>query len=71
MLVPKDKILFTVDFIPVETVQFRDMPDGYLPDWFASLERVLGMDWDRMIPGHPFAGAGWEPRTMSGISCST
>ncbi len=33
MLLPKEKLLFTVDFIPIETVQFRDMPDGYLPDW--------------------------------------
>jgi glyoxylase-like metal-dependent hydrolase (beta-lactamase superfamily II) len=56
MLVPREKILFTVDFIPVQTVQFRDMPDGYLPDWFDSLDRVLALDWDRMIPGHPYAG---------------
>jgi len=56
MLIPKDKILFTVDFIPIETVQFRDLPDGYLPEWFDSLDRVLAMDWDRMIPGHPYAG---------------
>src|SRR4030095_2259601 len=34
MLVPKDKILFTVDFVPIETVHWRDMPDGFLPDWF-------------------------------------
>lgn len=56
MLVPKEKIVFTVDFIPIEAVQFRDLPDGYLPDWFDSLDRVLAMDWDRMIPGHPYAG---------------
>ncbi len=56
VLVPKDKILFTVDFIPIETVQFRDMPDGFIPDWFESLDRVLALDWDRMIPGHPYAG---------------
>lgn len=56
MLVPKDKILFAVDFIPIDTVQFRNMPDGYLPDWFGSLDRVIAMDWDRMIPGHPYAG---------------
>ena len=56
MLLPREKILFTVDFIPIETVQFRDMPDGYLPDWFDSLDRVLALDWDRMIPGHPYAG---------------
>jgi glyoxylase-like metal-dependent hydrolase (beta-lactamase superfamily II) len=54
--VPQDRILFTVDFIPIETVQFRNMPDGYLPDWFDSLDRVLAMEWDRMIPGHPYAG---------------
>jgi glyoxylase-like metal-dependent hydrolase (beta-lactamase superfamily II) len=56
MLLPKEKILFTVDFIPIETVQFRDMPDGYLPDWFDSLDRVLALDWTTMIPGHPYAG---------------
>jgi glyoxylase-like metal-dependent hydrolase (beta-lactamase superfamily II) len=56
MLVPQDKILFAVDFIPIETVHFRNMPDGYLPDWFDSLDRVLMLDWDRLIPGHPYAG---------------
>lgn len=53
---PQERLLFTVDFIPIETVQFRNMPDSYLPDWFESLDRVLAMDWDRMIPGHPYAG---------------
>lgn len=56
MLVPQDNILFAVDFIPIDSVQFRNMPDGYLPDWFESLDRVLAMDWDRLIPGHPYAG---------------
>jgi glyoxylase-like metal-dependent hydrolase (beta-lactamase superfamily II) len=56
MLLPREKILFTVDFIPIQTVQFRDLPDGYLPDWFDSLDRVLALDWTQMIPGHPYAG---------------
>jgi glyoxylase-like metal-dependent hydrolase (beta-lactamase superfamily II) len=56
MRVPKDRLIFTVDFIPIETVQFRNMLDGYLPDWFNSLDRVIAMEWDRMIPGHPYAG---------------
>jgi len=56
MLLPREKLLFAVDFIPIETVQFRDMPDGYLPDIFDSLDRVLALDWERMIPGHPYAG---------------
>lgn len=56
MLIPRDRILFAVDFIPIETVNFRNMPDSYLPDWFDSLDRVLAMDWDRLVPGHPYAG---------------
>lgn len=56
MLLPKEKLLFVVDFIPFQGVLFRDLPDGYLPDWFDSLDRVLALDWDRMIPGHPYAG---------------
>jgi glyoxylase-like metal-dependent hydrolase (beta-lactamase superfamily II) len=56
MRLPTERLLFTVDFIPIETVQFRNMLDGYLPDWFDSLDRVLALEWDRMIPGHPYAG---------------
>jgi glyoxylase-like metal-dependent hydrolase (beta-lactamase superfamily II) len=56
MRLPKERLLFTVDFIPIETVHFRNMLDGFLPDWFDSLDRVLAMEWDRMIPGHPYAG---------------
>ena len=56
MLLPKEKIIFTVDFIPIETVHFRNMLDGFVPEWEDSLKRVLAMDWERMIPGHPYAG---------------
>jgi glyoxylase-like metal-dependent hydrolase (beta-lactamase superfamily II) len=50
---PKEKLLFAVDFISVESLNFRAMPDSYLPDWHDSLKRVIAMDWDRLIPGHP------------------
>jgi len=56
VLLPKEKILFAVDFVPVQAVMFRDMPDGYLPDWFASIDRVLALDWTTLIPGHPGPG---------------
>jgi glyoxylase-like metal-dependent hydrolase (beta-lactamase superfamily II) len=54
--VPKDRIIFTVDWIPLQALQFRDMPDTFLPDYFEGFDRVLAMDWDRMIPGHPGPG---------------
>ena len=56
MILPKDKLAFTVDFVPVESVGFRDFPDGFFPDWMDSLDRVVALDWERMIGGHPFPG---------------
>jgi glyoxylase-like metal-dependent hydrolase (beta-lactamase superfamily II) len=56
MLLPKEKLLFAVDYVAVETVGFRDFPDGYFPDLFDSLDRTVALDWERMIGGHPFPG---------------
>lgn len=57
MRLPKEKIIFAVDFIPVQALPFRNMPDTTNPlDWRDSLKRVAAMDWTRMIPGHPAAG---------------
>ena len=56
MILPKDKLAFTVDFVSVESVGFRDFLDGFFPDWLDSLDRVVALDWERMIGGHPYAG---------------
>ena len=56
MRLPKEKIIFAVDFIPIQTLIFRNMPDSWPLEWEQSLKRVLAMDWERMIPGHPYAG---------------
>jgi glyoxylase-like metal-dependent hydrolase (beta-lactamase superfamily II) len=56
MRLPKEKLLFAVDFVSVQSLNFRNMPDSYLPDWNESLKRVLALDWDRVIPGHPGPG---------------
>jgi glyoxylase-like metal-dependent hydrolase (beta-lactamase superfamily II) len=57
MRLPKEKLIFTVDFIPIEGVQFRNIPDNASPiEYEESLKKVLAMDWERMIPGHPGAG---------------
>ena len=52
MRFPKERILFAVDFIPVETLAFRDFPDGYINDWIDSLRKVETMDFDILAPGH-------------------
>src|SRR5438552_1495445 len=58
MRLPKDKILFAVDFIPVGTMPGRAMIDSYPIEWEDSLKKVLAMDWDTLIPGHPGAPGG-------------
>ena len=52
MRFPKERILFAVDFIPVESLAFRDFPDGYINDWIDSLRKVETMDFDILAPGH-------------------
>jgi glyoxylase-like metal-dependent hydrolase (beta-lactamase superfamily II) len=56
MRLPKEKLIFTVDFIPVESVHFRNMPDSWPIEWEDSLRKVLALDWDRMLTGHPYKG---------------
>jgi glyoxylase-like metal-dependent hydrolase (beta-lactamase superfamily II) len=56
MLLPKQKLLFAVDFIPVGSVPGRGMIDFYPADIQDSFKRVLAMDWERLIPGHPGPG---------------
>ena len=56
MRLPKQKILFAVDFVSLGSVPGRGMIDSYPLEWEESLKKVLAMDWDRLIPGHPGPG---------------
>jgi glyoxylase-like metal-dependent hydrolase (beta-lactamase superfamily II) len=56
MRLPREKIIFAVDFIPVASVPGRGMIDSYPLEWEESLKTVLAMDWERLIPGHPAPG---------------
>jgi len=58
MRLPKQKVLFAVDFIPVGSVPGRGMIDSYPVEWEDSMKKVLAMDWDKLIPGHPGAPGG-------------
>ena len=57
MLLPKEKILFAVDFNSLGAVPSRlAINDSYPVEWEASLKRTLALAWDRQIPGHPGPG---------------
>jgi hypothetical protein len=56
MRLPLQKIIFAVDFIPVGSLPGRGIIDSHPLEWEESLKKVLTMDWDRLIPGHPGPG---------------
>ena len=56
MWLPKEKIIFTVDWLPVGSLPGRGMIDSYPLEWEDSIKKVLAMDWERLIPGHPGPG---------------
>ena len=53
MRLPKEKIVFIVDTIPVGSVPGRGFIDIYPLETEEFIKQVLAMDWERMIPGHP------------------
>ena len=55
---PKERILFVVDLLPVGQIPGRGMIDFYPLEAENSIKQIMAMDWERLIPGHPGAG-GW------------
>ena len=55
MRLPKEKIIFVVDTIPVGSMPGRGMIDFFPLETEIFMKRVLALDWERLIPGHPGA----------------
>jgi len=56
MRLPKEKLVFIVDTIPVGSFPGRGFIDIYPLETEDFIKKVLAMDWERMIPGHPGPG---------------
>ena len=56
MSLPREKIIYTVDTVPVGGFLGRGMIDSYPMEWEEFLKKLGAMDWQRLIPGHPGAG---------------
>jgi len=52
VLLPQNRLLFAVDFIPVETVAYRTMRSDYPDEWIESLKQIEQLDFDVLVPGH-------------------
>jgi glyoxylase-like metal-dependent hydrolase (beta-lactamase superfamily II) len=54
LLYPERRLLFAVDFIPVNTLLFQNLPDAYPDEWVESLRWIEeNLDFDILVPGHP------------------
>jgi glyoxylase-like metal-dependent hydrolase (beta-lactamase superfamily II) len=49
---PAERAVFTVDFISVKRLPYRDLNDAYFPDWVEAVRRVEAIDFDILVPGH-------------------
>ena len=52
MYFPAERAIFVVDFISVNRLLFKDLPDAYFPDWIDAIKVVEAIDFDILIPGH-------------------
>ena len=62
MRLPKEKLLFVVDVLPVGSFPGRGMIDFYPLEAEQSIKRILAMDWERLIPATPDRTTGSAPR---------
>jgi glyoxylase-like metal-dependent hydrolase (beta-lactamase superfamily II) len=56
MRLPREKLIFIVDTIPVGAFPGRGFIDIYPLETEEFIKQVIAMDWERMIPGHPGPG---------------
>lgn len=54
VFLPAERILYAVDFIPVDSLPFQNLPDFYPEEWIDSLTWIdENLDFDTLVAGHP------------------
>lgn len=53
---PAQRAVFTVDFITVRRLPYRNLSDAYFPDWIDAIKAVEQIDFDILVPGHGETG---------------
>ena len=65
LLYPARRLLFAVDFIPVESLPFRTLAGDYPDEWIESLRWIEdNLDFDVLVPGHGRLGTRDTPRQV-------
>jgi glyoxylase-like metal-dependent hydrolase (beta-lactamase superfamily II) len=50
--VPSRKVIYAADWLPVGELIWRNIFDSYIDEWFEGIDRVLALDWDKLVVGH-------------------
>ncbi len=49
---PEERAVYTVDFVSVKRLPYKNFSDAYFPEWIEAVKKVEAMDFDILIPGH-------------------
>jgi glyoxylase-like metal-dependent hydrolase (beta-lactamase superfamily II) len=49
---PAQKVIYAADWLPLGELIWRNIFDSYIDEWFQGIDRVLTLDWERLIVGH-------------------
>ncbi len=66
MRFPAERALFVVDFIPVNSLPWKNLRDSYIEEWIESLRRVEALDFETLVPGHGSLGRKDHVRMVRG-----
>jgi hypothetical protein len=50
--VPGQKVIYAADWLPLGELVWRNIFDSYIDEWFAGIDRVLALDWEKLVVGH-------------------
>ena len=50
--VPARKVIYAADWLPVGELIWRNVFDSYIDEWFEGIDRVLALDWEKLVVGH-------------------
>ncbi|MBI3965571.1 MAG: MBL fold metallo-hydrolase [Chloroflexi bacterium] len=64
LFMPRERLVWAVDFIPIQTLPFRDLGDAWIDEWIESISRVEQLDFTRIVPGHGDMGTREDVRAV-------
>jgi glyoxylase-like metal-dependent hydrolase (beta-lactamase superfamily II) len=50
--VASQRVIYAPDWLPLGELIWRNVFDSYIDEWFAGIDRVLALEWDRLVVGH-------------------